>query len=84
MDELGGLSLAISIAKSRAGLDPDEETDIVVLPKRIPLWYRLISGDALFLARALSPAPLMNVAEITERLANDKMFYLMPYTISYE
>ena len=84
VDELGGLNLAISIAKSRVGLDPDEKIDIVVLPKRIPLWYRLISGDKLFLAEALNLTPLTNVAEITERLANDKMFYLMPYTISYE
>jgi len=81
VDESGGLQLAVSIAKSKAGLKPDESVDIVALPKRVPLWRRLIFGDTSFSTEVLGSAPLLEVIEITERLANDRMFFLMPYTI---
>ena len=81
VDESGGLQLAVSIAKSKAGLKPDESVDIVALPKHVPLWRRLIFGDTLFSTEALSFAPLLEVIEVTERLANERMFFLMPYSI---
>ena len=73
--------MAVSIAKSKAGLKPDEKVDIVALPKRVPLWRRLILGDTSFSTEALGSASLLEVIEVTERLANDRMFFLMPYTI---
>lgn len=81
VDESGGLQLAVSIAKSKAGLKPDERVNIVALPKHVPLWRRLIFGDTSFSTEVLGLSPLLEVIEITERLANDRMFFLMPYTI---
>ena len=81
VDESGGLQLAVSIAKSKAGLKPNESVDIVTLPRRIPLWRRLILGDTLFSTEALSSVPLLEVIGVTERFANERMFFLMPYTI---
>ena len=81
VDESGGLQLAVSIAKSEAGLKPDESVDIVALPKRFPLWRRLIFGDTSFSTEVLGSAPLLELVGLTERLANDKMFFLMPYAI---
>ncbi|MFC1715681.1 signal peptide peptidase SppA [Candidatus Poribacteria bacterium] len=81
VDESGGLQLAASIAKSKMGLKPNESVDIIALPKRVPLWRRLILGDTSFSAEVLGLAPLLEVIGVTERLANERMFFLMPYTI---
>jgi protease-4 len=82
VDELGGLQLAISIARSKAGLKPDENVDIVAFPKRASIWHRL--GDTLFSGRASGFTTLPEIVKVTERFANDKMFFLVPYTINCE
>lgn len=84
VDELGDLHLAISIAKEKAGLEPDEGVDIISLPKRFPLWYRIFLENKLLLTDPLNLASLTNITEITERFANDKMFYLIPYSVDYK
>jgi len=83
VDELGGLHLAVSLAKSRAGLESDESVDIVAFPKRIPLWNRFISGEVFFVPEPLNLMVLSDVMKATEGLANEKLFFLMPYTLDY-
>jgi protease-4 len=84
VDELGGLQLAISIAKSRAGLKPDEDVDIVAFPKRIPLWRRFILEGTTSLPEALNLTLLLDFMKAAERLTDDRIFFLMPYTAEYE
>jgi len=93
VDELGGLQLAVSIAKAKAGLEPGESLDILALPKRIPLWRRLIFGETPLLhfirGQVLSETSVLitslaDVIEAAEGLANEKIFLLMPYTVDYE
>jgi len=76
--------LAISIAKSRTGLKPDEDVDIVAFPKRIPLWRRFILEGTTSLPEALNLTPLLDVMKAAERLTDDRIFFLMPYTAEYE
>lgn len=84
VDELGGLQLAVSLAKAKAGLKPDESVDIVALPKRIPLWRRLILGEMSFLSEYLYLTSLLRSMKAVEGLANDRFFFVMPYQVDYE
>jgi protease IV len=71
VDEIGGLQHALAIAKERAGLDPDAEVELVVYPRRRPLFDLIggpfLSGGAEDLARlvllfasttGLNPGPM--------------------------
>lgn len=84
VDELGGLQLAVSLAKAKAGLKPDESVDIVALPKHIPLWRRLILGEMSFLSEYLYLTSLLRSMKAVEGLANDRFFFVMPYQVDYE
>jgi protease-4 len=44
VDELGGLSRAIAIAKEKVGLEPDEEVELVVYPRAKSLFELLNEG----------------------------------------
>ena len=44
VDELGGLSRAIALAKEKVGLDPDEEVELVVYPRPKSLFELLNEG----------------------------------------
>lgn len=84
VDELGSLHLAISIAKTKAGLKTDDNVDIVALPKRIPFWRRFLFEETPFLPGMLNLEPLLDIIETTKGLINDKIFFLMPYSVDYE
>ena len=84
VDELGGLRLALSMAKVAAGLEPDESVDIVTLPKRIPLWQRLIFGEVSFSSEGLYLTSLLRAVEAVEGLANDRFFFVIPYQLDFE
>jgi protease-4 len=84
VDELGSLRLAISIARARAGFEPDESVDIVAFPERMPLWRRFVLGEALLLPESPNLAALLDVMKAAEGLANDRIFFLMPYTLDCE
>lgn len=78
VDMLGGLDLALAVAKERAGIDEDIEIEIVTYPKR-KLFLGLGSGVGLF--------TLSGIREIMEELkrkslfADDPILLLMPYLI---
>jgi protease-4 len=84
VDELGGLQLAVSIAKVKADLKPDEDVEIVVFPKYIPLWRRFVSKEISFLSKPLNLAALLDAMKAVEGLGNDKIFFLTPYTLDCE
>ena len=83
VDELGSLQLAISIAKAKAGLKPGEDADIVTFPKRISLWLRFLLGEVSFLPESLKLTPLLDLMKATEGIADERIFFLMPYTVDY-
>ena len=85
VDELGGLQLAISIAKVKAGLESDESVDIVNLPKHDSLWRRLLLfREISFLPGAMPLASLPDTMKAVEGLINDKVFFLAPHGVDYE
>ncbi len=78
VDELGGLNLAIAIAKEKAGLPEDAEVEIVTFPKRKP--FLDLDWIAMF-----SSSPDLNsiIKELKGEniFADDQILLLMPYTI---
>ena len=52
IDELGGLGRAIALAKEKAGLDPDDEVQLVIFP-RAKSWFELLD-EGFPMARALA------------------------------
>ena len=78
VDMLGGLNLAIAIAKEKAGLPEDAEVEIITYPKR-KLFVELGSGNVF--------SPLPDLKSIVEELkeknlfGDDQILLLMPYTI---
>jgi protease-4 len=55
VDELGGLSHALDLAKQRARIDEDEELEIVVLPTQKTLWETLFDDEDTLLESHLPP-----------------------------
>jgi len=78
VDMLGGLNLALAIAKEKAGLPEDAEVEIVTFPKRK---FFLELG----LGKMLSPSADLNsiIQELKEKniFGDDQMLLLMPYTV---
>jgi len=81
VDELGGLNLALAIAKEKANLPQDAEVEIVAYPKR--RFFSGLAGAGVFTS---SP----DVQSIIEELKGKSMFgderilLLMPYRIDVE
>lgn len=78
VDMLGGLNLALAIAKERAGLPEDAEVEIITYPKRkfsLDLdWTAMLSS---------SPDLKSIIKELKEEniFKDDRILLLMPYTI---
>jgi protease IV len=78
VDELGGLKLAIEIAKKKAGIAEDQQIEIVTLPKdrftlSIPMMGFLTSSNELKLT-------LEQIEEL-EKLNQQGILYVMPYSV---
>jgi protease-4 len=78
VDMLGGLNLALAVAKEKAGIAEDAEVEIVTYPKR-RLFPQLDSGMAFS-----SSWGIKNIIEELKRnnvFADDRILLLMPYRI---
>jgi len=86
IDDIGDLSKAVQTAKEMAGIPPDEEVALVVLPKKVSLF------DALFgklAARAQSKIPVFDkkvqdVLSTIQMLRDEVIWELMPFWLSPE
>ncbi|MBD3413011.1 MAG: signal peptide peptidase SppA [Candidatus Aminicenantes bacterium] len=87
VDETGGLSKAVQIAKDLAGIPPEEEVKFDVVPKKISLW------DAFFgRAAAARTSPDLSVFDQKVRkvlrtfqmLKDEVLWNLMPFWVSPE
>ena len=81
VDELGGLRLALAIAKEKANLPRDAEVEIVTYPKRRP--FSGLAGGAVFTS---SPDVQSIIEELRERnlFGDERILLLMPYRIDVE
>jgi len=86
VDELGGLSRALEIAKEKAGFGRSDRVELVVYPEKKSLFEVLISnflgarssGGAL---DALAPGKLLERSPLLRSLATGKPLALMPYRL---
>jgi protease-4 len=86
VDALGGLEMAIDIARERAGIGPDEDFVVERLPKvKRSFLYgmidALLSEDALSSRAALELPPALRALMATASLPVGEAMALMPYTI---
>jgi len=79
VDKLGGLQLAMSIAKEKANLK-DENPEIIALPRQDSLWRMLTMENMSFLNDLRTILYLMKI----EKTSNDNFYFLMPYVLDYE
>jgi protease-4 len=72
VDELGGLTMALGLAKKEAGIDADEDVGLDVWPKKRSFWQAFLSGSGIGLGlktasgreRALDTFRLMGTTRI--------------------
>jgi protease-4 len=91
VDVLGGMDVAMNIAREKAGIGEDEEFAVIEYPKKKPFFEYLEKMFGGGLVRVMSPeayllsslrkddmAGLMRAAEL---FRGQSLFYLMPYSI---
>jgi protease-4 len=78
VDELGGLTMALGLAKKEAGIDADEEVRLDVWPRKRSFWQTIFSRPAL--ALDLKSAAGRELALETFRLmGTTRIWALMPF-----
>jgi protease-4 len=78
VDEIGGLSVAIKLAKELAGIAPDEEVKLVVWPKRVSFFQALFGRRAAAAKLSLN-SNLDKTLSIFKLLENEKVWAIMPF-----
>lgn len=82
IDELGTLKDAIAAAKKAAGLKPDEEVDLLILPRPKTFFEQLFGDTDLSTAVRLAPAevvqPLRTAGQLRKLFAEPTLMW-MPY-----
>lgn len=89
VDEIGGLSKAVDIAKEMAGIPLDEEVRFVVLPKKKSFFEMLFSGPSTLTKNENLVFPVFNrkvqeVLSTFQMLKNEVIWVLMPFWIAPE
>ncbi len=77
-DELGGINLALAIAKQKAGIPQDAEVEIISLPEA-RRWFSIRSTMALFSSPDLNS--IMEKLREGNIFEDDQILLLMPYEI---
>ena len=80
VDRLGGLQLAMSIAKEKAKLK-DETPEIIEFPKQDSLWRILTMSNTSLLNDIRS---LLYFLKMEDVITHDNFYFLMPYMLDYK
>ncbi|MCK4224719.1 MAG: S49 family peptidase, partial [candidate division Zixibacteria bacterium] len=78
VDELGGMNLALAIAKEKAGIPEDAEVEILTLPKG-RRWLDIRSANVFSLSPDLDS--IMEKLKESNIFEEDQILLLMPYEI---
>ena len=83
VDEIGGLSTALKIAKERAGIPEDQSVRLVVWPKKTSLFESLF---AMSMARTklFSDRNLEKLLRSLRILEKERVLAIMPYVYAAE
>lgn len=84
VDEMGGLSRAIEIAKEKAGIPQEEEVRLEVWPKKISLWDALFSGRLLMKSDISEqiPEPAGKIISLLREMEKGTKWAVMPFWIA--
>lgn len=83
VDEIGGLSKAIELAKELAGIPADEEVKLVVWPKKVSFLNALIGKRLSYTNLGLNPR-LEKMFSTFKVLERERILVLMPFWIAPE
>jgi len=82
VDQLGGLFDSIEIAKQAAGIDSDQEVDIIEYPKQEPFNFIKLMGESEQATQFSYPFEDYNeYLQMIEIINSDEILYYMPYNI---
>ena len=80
VDELGGLTMALGLAKKEAGIDPDEEVRLDVWPKKRSFWQAVFSRSGIGLD-IKSAAGREKILETVRMMNRTKIWAVMPFWV---
>jgi protease-4 len=83
IDELGGLTMAIGIAKKEAGIDAAEEVRLDVWPRRRTFWQSLFSREGIGI-ETLSAGTRARLVETSRLVQRTKVWAVMPFWIKLQ
>ncbi|UCE21768.1 MAG: signal peptide peptidase SppA, partial [Candidatus Aminicenantes bacterium] len=83
VDELGGLSRAIEVAKELADIPAEEGVGLVIWPKKISLWEVLMGRWFASTKTGLHP-DLEKILSVFQMLGSEKNLALMPFWFTIE
>jgi protease-4 len=80
VDELGGLTMALGIAKKEAGIDADEDVPLDVWPRKQTLWQSLFGRTGIGL-ELKSAAGRQKILETARMMNQTKIWAVMPFWV---
>jgi protease-4 len=80
VDEIGGLTMALGIAKKEAGIDPDEDVPLDVWPRKQTFWQSLFGRTGIGL-ELKSASGREKVLETARMMNQTKIWAIMPFWV---
>jgi protease-4 len=80
VDELGGLTMALGLAKKEAGIDADEEVRLDVWPRKRTFWQSLFARPSIGLDLK-SAAGLDRIVETLRLMDTTRIWAVMPFWV---
>jgi protease-4 len=80
VDELGGLTMAVGLAKKEAGIDADEEVRLDVWPRKRSFWQTLFARPGIGLEMK-SAAGRERILETFGLMSRTKIWAVMPFWV---
>jgi protease-4 len=78
VDEIGGLSRAVELAKGLAGIAPEEEVKLLVWPKKTSFWGAIFGSRDIGVKLPLGHPQLQKIAETASLLEKNRVWCLTP------
>jgi protease-4 len=83
VDEIGGLSKALELAKELSGIPASEEIKFVVWPKKVSFWSTLMGRRTARIDLNISPRA-EKIIETFRLIEKDRIWAIMPLGITFE
>jgi protease-4 len=78
IDELGGLDVALKIAKEKAGIPAAEPVELVIYPKKKSLWEVVASLDVLVGPNLRQKTEMEYLRDLVQRISQPQPWLMMP------